>query len=66
MLIGTLAFGTATLVLFLPETAGRELPQTLQQGEDFSKGQRFWTLPCYEKIEIDTEHDENDCHIIER
>ncbi|KAK0086580.1 hypothetical protein PV326_005490 [Microctonus aethiopoides] len=65
-LIGTLAFATATLVLFLPETAGRELPQTLQQGEDFSKGQRFWTLPCFEKIEIDPEHDENNCHIVER
>ncbi|XP_072757437.1 carcinine transporter-like [Anoplolepis gracilipes] len=46
MIISVVSLLAATLVLFLPETVGRNLPQTLRQGEDFGKDQSFWTLPC--------------------
>ncbi|XP_024871018.1 solute carrier family 22 member 3-like [Temnothorax curvispinosus] len=46
MIISVVSFAAATLVLFLPETLGRDLPQTLRQGEDFGKEQSFWTMPC--------------------
>ena len=46
LIIGTVSLVSAVLVLFLPETLGRNLPQTLQQGEDFGKEQKFWSLPC--------------------
>ena len=46
MIIGVVSFATATLILFLPETLGRDLPQTLRQGENFGKDQSFWALPC--------------------
>ncbi|XP_031772778.1 carcinine transporter-like [Apis florea] len=39
----------AAFVLFLPETVGQNLPQTIKQGEEFGKEQRFWNLPCYQK-----------------
>jgi len=48
MIISIVSFAAATLILFLPETLGRDLPQTLRQGEDFGKDQSFWALPCCE------------------
>ncbi|XP_046742459.1 organic cation transporter protein-like isoform X3 [Diprion similis] len=36
----------AILVLHLPETMGEDLPQTLQEGEDFGREQKFWSVPC--------------------
>ncbi|CAG5107493.1 Protein of unknown function [Cotesia congregata] len=53
-------------ILFLPETAGRELPQTLQQGEDFSKGDHFWSFPCCNKIDVDRHRNGNNNCTIER
>lgn len=49
MIISIVSLLAATLVLFLPETLGRDLPQTLRQGEDFGKDQSFWALPCCKK-----------------
>ncbi|XP_011704164.1 PREDICTED: organic cation transporter protein-like isoform X3 [Wasmannia auropunctata] len=49
MIISIVSFAAATLILFLPETLGRDLPQTLRQGEDFGKEQSFWALPCCER-----------------
>jgi len=49
MLIGVASLLAATVVLFLPETLGRDLPQTLRQGEEFGKDQSFWTLPCCDR-----------------
>ncbi|XP_046594939.1 carcinine transporter isoform X2 [Neodiprion lecontei] len=37
------------LVLHLPETMGEDLPQTLQEGEDFCREQNFWSVPCIKK-----------------
>jgi len=49
MIISVVSFTAATLVLFLPETLGRDLPQTLRQGEEFGKDQSFWALPCCQR-----------------
>lgn len=38
-----------TSILFLPETMGRELSQTLEEGEAFGEGHRFWDNPCTAK-----------------
>ncbi|XP_011305805.1 solute carrier family 22 member 3 [Fopius arisanus] len=46
MLVGVLSLGTSVLVLFLPETRGRRLPQTLEEGANFGKNDSFWSLPC--------------------
>ncbi|XP_029166157.1 carcinine transporter-like isoform X2 [Nylanderia fulva] len=46
MIISVVSLLAATLILFLPETLGRDLPQTLRQGEEFGKDQSFWALPC--------------------
>ncbi|KAM0735441.1 Carcinine transporter [Formica fusca] len=46
MIISVVSLLAATVILFLPETLGRDLPQTLRQGEDFGKDQSFWALPC--------------------
>lgn len=51
MFLGVTALLTGLLVLFLPETLGRDLPQTLQQGEDFSRGDKFWSFPFCNKQE---------------
>ncbi|XP_043580455.1 carcinine transporter-like isoform X2 [Bombus pyrosoma] len=49
MIISTVSFFGAALVLFLPETVGQNLPQTIKQGEEFGRDQHFWSLPCYHK-----------------
>lgn len=38
-----------TSILFLPETMGRQLPQTLEDGELFGQDQGFWDTPCTRK-----------------
>lgn len=49
LIICTIAFMGAMSVLFLPETLGHDLPQTIDQGEEFGKDQSFWWLPCHKK-----------------
>ncbi|GAB1867835.1 Solute carrier family 22 member 3 [Camponotus japonicus] len=44
--LGLLSFVDAFLTLTLPETLNQELPETLQEGNDFGKEQSFWWIPC--------------------
>lgn len=40
------------LALFLPETLGKSLPQTLDDGEQFGLDQKFFDFPCIERLEL--------------
>ncbi|RZF44047.1 hypothetical protein LSTR_LSTR017584 [Laodelphax striatellus] len=51
MVLGVLGIVGGILCLFLPETMGQELPQTLQDGEDFGRDQTFFDIPCIKKPE---------------
>ncbi|XP_014663280.1 PREDICTED: organic cation transporter protein-like [Priapulus caudatus] len=44
LIFGVLAISAGIAALFLPETKDRELPETLEDGENFGKHQKFWTL----------------------
>ncbi|CAH1169608.1 unnamed protein product [Phaedon cochleariae] len=45
-ILGVLGILGGILALFLPETLDQELPQTLQDGENFGLGQKMWDFPC--------------------
>ncbi|XP_052749087.1 organic cation transporter protein-like [Galleria mellonella] len=49
LILGILGIVGGLLCLFLPETMDTEMPQTLQDGENFGKDQRFWDMPCFPK-----------------
>ncbi|XP_046622086.1 carcinine transporter-like isoform X1 [Neodiprion virginianus] len=44
--LGLLSVTVAIQSLFMPETLGQDLPQTLQDGNDFGREQSFWWIPC--------------------
>lgn len=46
LILGVLGIVGGVLCLFLPETLDHELPQTLEDGEQFGSDQRFWEFPC--------------------
>lgn len=39
----------AALCLLLPETLNRTLPVTLEDGEMFGKGEKFYHFACFDK-----------------
>ncbi|XP_012276481.1 organic cation transporter protein [Orussus abietinus] len=55
LVLGTLGVLGGGLALFLPETLDKDLPQTLQDGEDFGKDQAIWDMPCLMKRAEDEE-----------
>ncbi|XP_017777599.1 PREDICTED: organic cation transporter protein-like [Nicrophorus vespilloides] len=46
LILGIIGILGGMLALFLPETLDHELPQTLQDGEEFGKDQKFFEFPC--------------------
>ena len=50
LVLGSLGVVGGILALFLPETLDKDLPQTLQDGENFGRGQQFLDFPCCNKL----------------
>ena len=50
LVLGILGIFGGILALYLPETLNKDLPQTLQDGEDFGKNQSIWDMPCLMKL----------------
>ncbi|XP_068085199.1 organic cation transporter protein-like [Anabrus simplex] len=46
IVLGAIGIFGGALSLYLPETLDQELPQTLQDGENFGRGQKFLDFPC--------------------
>lgn len=44
--LGVLSLIDALLTLGLPETLDQDLPESLEEGNDFGKEQSFWWIPC--------------------
>lgn len=49
ILLGLIGILGGTLALFLPETMDQALPQTLLDGEEFGRHQKFLSIPCIRK-----------------
>ncbi|CAH1642221.1 unnamed protein product [Spodoptera littoralis] len=46
LILGALGIFGGFLCLFLPESMGKEMPQTIQDGEEYGLDQKFWDFPC--------------------
>lgn len=53
IILGVLGIVSGLVSLMLPETLGQELPQTLADGEQFGRNQKFWEFPCCKKVSDD-------------
>lgn len=52
LVLGTLSLMGAGLCLFLPETLNRTLPTTLEDGERFGEGEKFYHFACFDRNQI--------------
>ncbi|GBP56648.1 Carcinine transporter [Eumeta japonica] len=46
LILGCLGVFGGVLCLFLPESMGKDMPETLEEGEGYGVGQKFWDNPC--------------------
>lgn len=44
IIVAILSLLNSILILFLPETVGKNLPQTLEDGENFCKNKKLWPI----------------------
>ncbi|KAF7417879.1 hypothetical protein HZH68_000532 [Vespula germanica] len=49
LLLGIFGIIGGLLTLFLPETLDKDLPQSLEDGENFGLNQKMWDVPCFSK-----------------
>lgn len=61
IVLGVIGILGGCLSLFLPETLNHELPQSLQDGEEFGRGQGIWDFPCCTK-QVDDDVDKEFGH----
>ncbi|XP_075988669.1 organic cation transporter protein-like [Anticarsia gemmatalis] len=59
LILGVLGIAGGLLCLFLPETMDTEMPQTLADGENFGKDQKFWDNPCFARKKVEDDDEEN-------
>lgn len=58
LILGALGIFGGCLALFLPESMGKDMPQTIQDGEDYGKDQTFWDFPCLSRKKKTAEDEE--------
>ena len=46
LILGAIGVFGGCLCLFLPESMGKNMPQTIQDGEQFGMDQTIWDMPC--------------------
>ncbi|XP_041970556.1 carcinine transporter-like [Aricia agestis] len=56
IILGALGILGGCCCLFLPESLGKDMPQTIQDGEDYGRDQKFWNMPCCSKKISDKQH----------
>lgn len=49
LILGALGVFGGSLCLFLPESMGKDMPQTIQDGENYGADQKFWDVPWRKK-----------------
>ncbi|XP_022122025.2 carcinine transporter [Pieris rapae] len=49
LILGTIGIFGGCLCLALPESMGKTMPQTIQDGEEYGKDQKFWDFPCFRR-----------------
>lgn len=53
IILGCVGIAGGILSLFLPETMDKVLPQTLADGEEFGRDQKFCEFPCFNRKKVD-------------
>lgn len=49
VVVGFIAALGVVIALALPETAGRDMPQSFDDAEDLARSRDFWRIPCLDK-----------------
>ncbi|XP_023944388.1 carcinine transporter [Bicyclus anynana] len=49
LILGAIGIFGGCLCLFLPESMGKNMPQTIQDGEEYGSEQKFWEAPCFKR-----------------